>query len=234
METIKRILKKVINRETIMYIIFGVLTTVVNWIVYRIFDQLFTNGNGADVVTTEGFRGAIDTFLSKGTAGIIAWVAAVAFAYVTNRLWVFEEKAQGAKNVALECGRFVGARVATGVIEILGTPEITFVTDGGTYIPVQVVKLGQRVTIPETPVKEGYDFGGWFTDSACTERYDFNNGVTGHTTLYAKWTPASGGADDPKPEPEPDPKPISNIDFDWKIIGLLIGGLIVIGLLRRK
>ena len=147
METIKRILKKVINRETIMYIIFGVLTTVVNWIVYRIFDQLLTNGNGADVVTTEGFRGAIDTFLSKGTAGIIAWVAAVAFAYVTNRLWVFEEKAQGAKNVALECGRFVGARVATGVIEILGTPALVVLGLKAQIFGLDVAKLIVSVII---------------------------------------------------------------------------------------
>ena len=102
------------------------------------------------------------------------------------------------------------------------------------------VKLGQRVTVPETPVKEGYEFGGWFTDSACTERYDFNNGVTGHTTLYAKWTPASGsgdaGGDSGKGEGNEDGSDDSEhtIEFDWKILGLLIGGLIVIGLLRRK
>ena len=142
--------------------------------------------------------------------------------------------AKGLYTVTQIVSNTVGTYTSQLKVEILGTPEITFITDGGTHIPVQVVKLGQRVTIPAAPVKEGYEFGGWFTDSACTERYDFNNGVTGHTTLYAKWTPASGGVDDPKPEPEPDPEPKSNIEFDWKIIGLLIGGLIVIGLLRRK
>jgi putative flippase GtrA len=147
METIKKIFKKIVNRETIMYIIFGVLTTVVNWIVYRIFDGLLTNGDGAAAVTTEGFRGAIDTFLSKGTAGIIAWVAAVAFAYVTNRLWVFEERAHGAKNVALECGRFVGARVATGVIEILGTPALVVLGLKAQIFGLDVAKLIVSVII---------------------------------------------------------------------------------------
>ncbi|MCR5585344.1 MAG: GtrA family protein [Lachnospiraceae bacterium] len=147
METIKKIFKKIVNRETIMYIIFGVLTTVVNWIVYRIFDQLLTNGGGAEAVTTEGFQGAIDTFLSKGTAGIIAWVAAVAFAYVTNRLWVFEERAHGAKNVALECGRFVGARVATGVIEILGTPALVVLGLKAQVFGLDVAKLIVSVII---------------------------------------------------------------------------------------
>ena len=148
--------------------------------------------------------------------------------------------AKGLYTVTQIVSNTVGTYTSQLKVEILGTPEITFVTDGGTHIPVQVVKLGQRVTVPETPVKEGYDFGGWFTDSACTERYDFNNGVTGHTTLYAKWTPASGsgdaGGDSGKGEGNEDGSDDSEhtIEFDWKILGLLIGGLIVIGFLRRK
>ena len=144
--------------------------------------------------------------------------------------------AKGMYTVTQIVSNTVGTYTSQLKVEILGTPEITFVTDGGTHIPVQVVKLGQRVTVPETPVKEGYEFGGWFTDSACTDRYDFNNGVTGHTTLYAKWTPASavtepGNGDSGSGDSEADGH---QIEFDWKIIGLLIGGLIVIGLLRRK
>ena len=144
--------------------------------------------------------------------------------------------AKGLYTVTQTVSNTVGTYTSQLKVEILGTPEITFVTDGGTHIPVQVVKLGQRVTVPETPVKDGYEFGGWFTDSACTDRYDFNNGVTGHTTLYAKWTPASavtepGNGNSGSGDSEANGR---QIEFDWKIIGLLIGGLIVIGLLRRK
>ncbi len=146
MELISKIFKRVVNRETIMYIIFGVLTTLVNWVVYTAFDKLLTGGSSAEV-TTEGFRGAIDTFLSKGTAGIIAWVAAVAFAYVTNRLWVFTERAHGAKDIALECGRFVGARVATGVIEILGTPALVVIGLKAQVFGLDVAKLIVSVII---------------------------------------------------------------------------------------
>ncbi|MBQ7635903.1 MAG: GtrA family protein, partial [Lachnospiraceae bacterium] len=84
---------------------------------------------------------------SKGTAGIIAWVAAVAFAYVTNRLWVFEDRAHGAKNIALECGRFVGARVATGVIEILGTPALVVLGLEAQVFGLDVAKLIVSVII---------------------------------------------------------------------------------------
>ncbi len=146
MKLICKIFKRVVNRETIMYIIFGVLTTIVNWVVYTAFDKMLTGGSAAEV-TTEGFRGAIDTFLSKGTAGIIAWVAAVAFAYVTNRLWVFTERAHGVRNIVLECGRFVGARVATGVIEILGTPALVVIGLRAQVFGLDVAKLIVSVII---------------------------------------------------------------------------------------
>ena len=136
-------------RETIMYIIFGGLTTVVNWIVYAIFDRILSDGTVAveAVESANFFEGAVDTFLSKGTAGIIAWVAAVAFAYVTNRQWVFSERAHGAKNIATECGRFVGARVATGVIEIFGTPALVVMGLTARLFGLDVAKLIVSVII---------------------------------------------------------------------------------------
>ncbi len=122
----------------------------------------------------------------------------------------------------------VGTYTSQLRVEILGTPEITFETDGGSDVPMQTVRLGQRVTVPDTPVKEGFDFGGWFTDSACTDRYDFNNGVTGHTTLYAKWAPVSDEG-----EVEPDEEAVA-IHFDWRILMLVIGGIVVIAVMRRR
>ncbi len=149
MKTIKKIFDRLVNRETIMYIIFGVLTTLVNLIVYTIFDKILSDGGtAAEAVASETtFQGAIDTFLSKGTAGIIAWVVAVAFAYVTNRQWVFTKRAHGAKNIALECGKFVGARVATGVIEILGTPALVVLGLTAKIFGVDVAKLIVSVVI---------------------------------------------------------------------------------------
>lgn len=45
------------------------------------------------------------------------------------------------------------------------------------------------LTAPEAPTAQGYTFGGWYTDAACTQPFDFEGGVTDNTTLYAKWTP---------------------------------------------
>ncbi len=143
MNKIKEILKVVFSREVIMYVIFGLLTTLVNWVVYAVFDHFLTDESQVQLISGEegAFAEAISTFISKGTAGIIAWVAAVAFAYVTNRLFVFSERAHGAKNIALECGRFVGARVATGVIEIIGVPALVVIGLSGQLLGIDVAKL---------------------------------------------------------------------------------------------
>lgn len=120
---IKKIIKKLFSREIIAYLIAGILTTLVNWIVYRLCDGLFTGGTGAVAAAEEGtFKAAIQTIADKGAAGVIAWVAAVAFAYITNRMFVFTERAHGFRGVLSECGKFLGARLLTGVIEILGVP----------------------------------------------------------------------------------------------------------------
>ncbi len=138
----KELIKKVVNRETIMYLIFGVLTTIVNWVVYRIFDVIFGGGNATAVSESAGaFDDALNTFAQKGAAGIIAWFAAVTFAYVTNRIFVFSERAYGFKGVALECGRFFGARVLTGIIEILGVPFLIVLGLKAQVFGLDVAKL---------------------------------------------------------------------------------------------
>ena len=52
----------------------------------------------------------------------------------------------------------------------------------------QAVTYPEAVTRPKDPTKTGYTFGGWYTDEACTNAYDFSQPVTKDMTLYAKWT----------------------------------------------
>lgn len=63
---------------------------------------------------------------------------------------------------------------------------VTFDSQGGSLVETQTVGWNTCVA-SETPSKTGYDFGGWFTDSACTSAYDFTTPVTADITLYAKW-----------------------------------------------
>lgn len=94
-------IKKILNGEVVRYLVFGVLTTVVNFIVYFTVTAIFGD----------------HTYLA---ANIAAWVVAVAFAYVTNKLFVFESKSWEKAVVVKELGAFVSARVFSLLVEELG------------------------------------------------------------------------------------------------------------------
>lgn len=67
--------------------------------------------------------------------------------------------------------------------------KVTFNSQGGSIVPAQYVENGGKVTRPTDPTKEGYTFGGWYTDTLCSTQWNFDtNTVTGNMTLYAKWT----------------------------------------------
>ena len=98
MEKIKEMYLK--YKEIINYLIFGVLTTVVSLGVYYI--CVYTFLNPENVVQLQ-------------IANIISWVAGVAFAYVTNRKFVFESKEE---NKLKEAGKFVTSRITTLLMDM--------------------------------------------------------------------------------------------------------------------
>ena len=76
---------------------------------------------------------------------------------------------------------------ATFVAQWLLIPyTVTFDSQGGSIVPSQTVGWSTCAT-SQVATKTGYDFGGWYTDSACTSAYDFTTPVTADITLYAKW-----------------------------------------------
>lgn len=89
------------HKEIILYIIFGALTTLVNFVAYILFDLI------------------LDKELYLVT-NLIAWVIAALFAYVVNKLFVFEVKAFDAKTITRELLEFLGARVLSFLIEEAG------------------------------------------------------------------------------------------------------------------
>ena len=84
------------HREGIHYLFFGVVTTVVNFVIYY---ALLACG------------------MHYIAAQILAWIGAVAAAYVTNRLWVFESRASGARAILAEITAFVASRLFSGAVE---------------------------------------------------------------------------------------------------------------------
>lgn len=94
----KNLIQKYINKETISYLIFGVLTTVIDFIIYQLI---------------------LLTGLHYVAANVIAWIGAVAFAFVTNKLFVFESKDTTPSVVIRELITFVGGRIVSGALSTL-------------------------------------------------------------------------------------------------------------------
>ena len=89
------------HKEVILYLIFGVLTTVVNWLAYAAFVWI-----GLDI----------------NVSNILSWIVGVSFAFVVNKWYVFESRSLESRKVIKEFGSFVGARIFTGIIAILLFP----------------------------------------------------------------------------------------------------------------
>lgn len=85
--------------DILAYLIFGVLTTAVNYLVYL------------PVYNLLGWSAAM--------SNAVAWIAAVAFAYVTNKPFVFKSHDWSLKTLLPELGKFVGCRIASGAAETL-------------------------------------------------------------------------------------------------------------------
>ena len=110
----KEIFKK--YREIILYLIFGVLTTFVGWAVY--FGILLVGKAVLDIpaeVTSGGTYFALYT-----AAQVIQWVAAVLFAFFTNRKWVFTKADKDAPMIP-QLSKFAAGRVATFGVDYLVT-----------------------------------------------------------------------------------------------------------------
>lgn len=118
-----KIKEKLLNREVIMYVIFGVATTLVNLIISFILEGIVkVNGEIASAV------------------GIIA---SILFAYFTNRKWVFNTQAKGFKENIQEFGKFVLGRAFTMIVEQGGV--IIFYTHMN--LPFMPVKLSLTIVV---------------------------------------------------------------------------------------
>lgn len=95
---LKKLAKRVLTREFIAYIIFGVATTVVS------------------LVTFEISR----CWLHYAVANVVSWVAAVTFAFFTNKFWVFRTGALRGRAFLREAVLFYSARLFSLAVEELG------------------------------------------------------------------------------------------------------------------
>ena len=95
---IKKIWDKVMNREVISYLIFGVLTTLVNWVVYA---------------------AMVKVHVDYRIATAAAWAVSVLFAFIVNKIFVFQSYNLRPAYVMKEITSFVACRAVSGVMEMV-------------------------------------------------------------------------------------------------------------------
>ena len=93
-------IKKLFQNQAIRYIFFGGCTTLVNLVSYAAFRHFL----GIDIT--------VANFLSISLS--------ILFAYVVNKLFVFESRTRGIRELLVEAGQFIGMRLSTMFIEIFG------------------------------------------------------------------------------------------------------------------
>lgn len=133
MKKIKELFIKLFNqyKEIILYLVFGVMTTLVGLgvkiailAVWKAIFNIPSDDSGSATYLTGAY-----------IAEIVKWIAAVLFAFFTNRKWVFADADKSA-SVPLQLAKFAGGRVTTGLIEIIFTPLCTVAI--GVGIPATV------------------------------------------------------------------------------------------------
>lgn len=130
-------------KEPILYVFFGGLTTLVNYIIY--------------FSCTEGFR------LSWSAATVLAWIGAVLFAYVTNRKWVFESSAVGARAVVLEFAKFIAARLLSLGMEWVTLKLLLDILHMNNYMyaSLPVGEFAAKTIAQVIVIIANYIFGKW-------------------------------------------------------------------------
>ncbi|MCM1088654.1 MAG: GtrA family protein [Muribaculaceae bacterium] len=112
--------------EGINYLIFGFLAFVLNYVLYYVFESL------------------LHTDYMWATA--ISWVLTVIFAYWTNRTFVFKSKNQGKQSLLKEFGSFIGARIATEVLELVLMYLMVDIAGINSYVAKLIAQVAVIVT----------------------------------------------------------------------------------------
>lgn len=97
MKQIIELMKK--YKSFVAYAVFGVFTTIVNIVTYNVC--------------------YVNLEFSNTISNIIAWVLAVTFAYLTNKVWVFDSKSWKWEALRREVPAFISCRLATGVMDLV-------------------------------------------------------------------------------------------------------------------
>ncbi len=111
------LIKKLANKETVLYLIFGVLATVLNIVLFYLFINIWK--------------------MSTGLGNILDTIICILFQYFTNRIWVFESKNNG-KEAIKEFIQFILSRGLTAIIDQI------FVVVGVDFFVAKYISYSQQ------------------------------------------------------------------------------------------
>ena len=126
--------------ELIRYILVGGATTLVNWVVYSL------------LISFAVFQ--------ITASNIIAWIVSVVFAFFTNKIWVFKSSFWQPSVLLREGISFLGARIVSGLVDILGVPLLYFI--GLDYPLFGIEGFTAKVTVSVIIVILNYFFSKYY------------------------------------------------------------------------
>lgn len=120
-----RIMKNMLEKykSILMYLFFGICTTVINIVTYWMF---YISLDFPNVLST-----------------IFSWIISVLFAYITNKLWVFESRSFGKKVLVREIATFFGARFISGIIDL----AVMFLFVDMLLFPAMIIKFISNIFV---------------------------------------------------------------------------------------
>ena len=114
-------------------------------------------------------------------------------------------------------------------LSYVDTVTVHFNSNGGSSIADKILLSGNKLTKPDDPVRDGYNFAGWHTNVALTKEYNFDSPVDADITLYADWSNIN---DDPVDEVIDD-KNETNYTWILWIVVILIALYLIFGGRKR-
>lgn len=111
----------IFNTEAMRYIIVGGCTTLVNLLVFTLLCKVI--------------------HMEVNLSNVISVITAILFAYVTNKIFVFRSHCDSLKELSVEFGKFIGARLLTMVIEV-----------GGVFVLFDMIGQDEMIAKLETQV----------------------------------------------------------------------------------
>lgn len=182
-------------------------TTGVYEIVIRVGD---TSGNYAnktiEVTVTDDVLPVFyvtSAFISVAESVTLSWEDIIRILYVTGQIESTEnytmtynsyygnENVEGVYSVTVSNG----VHTLTLAINVDATIPVIYAVQfnvsGGSFVANSFVTKGQAATQPEDPIRDGYRFEGWYTDSMFINEMDWDGVITDDMMLYAKWVPVT-------------------------------------------